>query len=584
MIAGRAAAGGKMAVAGPLEVEWQFDAPNLDRVEAWLQAQPPHAALTLARRGEKVQRDTYFDTPAWHVQHAAYTLRVREVGDGRETTLKGKASRGDGPISRTELNEPIDLPDALEGDGEVGRRLRLIRRGAPLRPLFTVTTHRRVWLAQAGTVVLAEIALDDTTVASASGVTSTLRRVEIEEVTRGSLSTIEAFVAAIRAECALTPAATSKFEAGLSAAGWTPGPPDLGPTETSDDDRVVDRAYAVLRRRTGGLLITEGGTALGEDVEQLHDMRVATRRLRAALRVFEDLIPPPLLAASDELRWFAQSLGAVRDLDVQLEHLEVLRRDAAWAEATALAPLVAQFEAQRVEARAELLAAMDGERYARMMDALRSMLLAGPSPDAPDLSSRGAGREIIRKRHRRFRQDATALRRSSPHAEFHELRIRGKRLRYSLELFVDLYGRPGARALTSLRAVQDLLGELQDLATTDIRLRDLVSAHPTTLPTDTLVMVGRLFERHVDRSAAIIDAFPRARRAVLRDFVRLDRAMRPPRRADVPSEEPAPPPEPSPTTPSMALVPVSPVRRRPAPGGALRALLRLVRRRPNARD
>ena len=576
-----------MAGDSPLEVEWQFDAPDLDRVERWLHAQPAHAALTLTHRGEKLQRDTYFDTESWHVQHAAYTLRVREVGEGRETTLKGMARRGDGPISRAEFNEPLDLPAALESDGNVGRRLRLIRRGAPLRPLFTVTTRRGVWLAQAGSVVLAEIALDDTAVQSASGATSTLQRVEIEEVTRGSLGTIETFVAAIRDECGLTPASTSKFEAGLIAAGWTPGPPELGPTSIAPDDRVVDRAYAVLRRRTGDFLVTEGGTALGEDVEQLHDMRVATRRLRAALRVFEDVLPPSLMAARDELQWFAQTLGAVRDLDVQLEHLEGLRSEAAWAEATALAPLVAQFEAQRVDGRAALLDAMSGERYARMVGTLRSTLLAGPLSDAPDVSSRDAARAIVRQRYRRFRQDAAALRRNSPHAEFHALRIRGKRLRYSLELFVDLYGRAGARALASLRAVQDLLGELQDLATTDIRLRDLVGTQPTALPADTLVMVGRLLERHVDRSAAIVDAFPRARRAVLRDFVRLERAMRPPQRVDAPTEDPDPSTEQMASAPagsSMALVPVSPVRRRRAPGGALRALLRFVRRRPNDRD
>jgi len=81
----------------------------------------------------------------------------------------------------------------------------------------------------------------------------------------------------------------------------------------------VDRAFAVLRRRFSEFLAFEGGTALGEDPEQLHQMRVSTRRARAALRVFDSVLPASLLEARDELPWVAQALGAVRDMDVLLD-------------------------------------------------------------------------------------------------------------------------------------------------------------------------------------------------------------------------------------------------------------------------
>ena len=576
---------------GSLEVEWQFEAPDLDVVLRWLRAQPPHAALTLDDRGAKEQHDTYFDGGAWQVFHAGYSLRVRDRGDARETTLKAlPPAEGDrsAPVSRAEHTEPGDLAAVVMSDGPVGSRLRLMLGTATAAPLFEVHTRRHAWNVRAGSVVLAEIAIDDTTVRDPAGASSTLRRVEVEEVAAGGLPALTAFLGAMQAECGLTPAAESKFASGLRVTDRRPGPPDLGPTTIAEDDRAVDRAYAVLRRRTGDFLVRESGTALGEDIEQLHDMRVATRRLRAALRVFDQVVPSTLLDTREELRWCAERLGAVRDLDVQLEHLASLRAGVAWAEATAIAPLVAQFQRQHAEARTELIEALRSDRYARLAGVMKTLLMAGPAPDAPDIGSREEARRVIRRRYRRFRDDAKRLRADSPHAEYHALRILGKRLRYSLELFVDLYGRPGTRALTALRELQDLLGELQDLATTDERLRDLVQTHAAELPPDTLVMIGRLMERHQDRSREIVRGFARSRSAVLREFERLERLLRRP--ADPPPVEPDAPADDAPREAPLppAIVPASraivriamPKRAAPPQLATLRAVVRfLIRRR-----
>ena len=103
--------------------------------------------------------------------------------------------------------------------------------------------------------------------------------------------------------------------------------PDLGPTDATAEASFGQLGYAVVRRHLGVLLAKESGTRLGEDIEELHDMRVATRRLRAALDLFAEVFPVRAVGLRNELRWLAGVLGAVRDLDVQLERMD----DPEWA-------------------------------------------------------------------------------------------------------------------------------------------------------------------------------------------------------------------------------------------------------------
>ena len=134
----------------------------------------------------------------------------------------------------------------------------------------------------------------------------------------------------LRSSCGLQPAGLSKFEAGLLALGQDiPGSPDLGSTVVSEDSTIGELAYAVLRRQLAVLRDKEPGTRLGEDIEELHDMRVATRRLRAALALFSNVLPVRAQTFREELGWLAAVLGAVRDLDVQIEGLDDMVADTA---------------------------------------------------------------------------------------------------------------------------------------------------------------------------------------------------------------------------------------------------------------
>jgi triphosphatase len=288
---------------------------------------------------------------------------------------------------------------------------------------------------------------------------------------------------------------------------------------------AADRAFAVLRLQFAEFLARERGAASGDDPEDVHRMRVATRRLRAALRVFEDVLPSDVRAARDEFQWVAQALGAVRDRDVQIEYLGTLRDSSAPEDVPTYASLIAEFEQLRAAARADLLVLLASERYADLVRTFREGLLAGPS-DASRKTAVQLARRTIPRRARRFRRAAIGVDAAATLAEFHAVRIRAKRLRYSLELFQDLDPLAARRGLKALRRLQDQLGEVQDLATLNEDLRAIARSEGHRLAPETLVLMGQLIERHRLGIAVALAAYPDARDNVLKRQRRLRRALR----------------------------------------------------------
>ena len=284
------------------EVEWQFAALDTRPVARWLEsAAIPGYSVTPGPT--KHLDDTYFDTPDWRVHHAGFTCRVRRKGDGAELTLKSMAEAVDAVRSRREIteqlhDESIDRP-ALAA-GPCGQALRSVIGRQQLRPIFNVRTERRIFQLADAAGPVAEIAVDDTAIPVGEDVPARLARVEVE-VEAGAASRAQRFVDVLVAAAALTPAGTSKFEAGLLATGQqvAPAKPNLGLTELSPAMTAGEAGFAILRKQFGAFLANEAGTRLGEDIEALHDMRVAARRMRAALSAFAPFLGTRMHAYRD---------------------------------------------------------------------------------------------------------------------------------------------------------------------------------------------------------------------------------------------------------------------------------------------
>jgi triphosphatase len=496
------------------EREWQFTVDDLDAARTWLN-DCTLPGFEVESRGTRQLRDAYYDTSDWRLHRAGYTLRVRSSGTEAEATLKSMAPAVDGLRQRTELTEHVPDSVGLEAlPGPAGDIVRIAARKRPLQLLFVVETNRERFDLSDAEGSLGEIAIDSTQVRSAEGsVASAFSRIEVEVE---SLDRAEPFVLAFRDGCDLHPAPRSKFEEALTATAIivTDGLADLGPAESHRDMTAAEYALGILRTHFKALVANEPGTRLGQDPEFLHDMRVASRRIRATMSAFDVHLPSGLRELRDEVKWLTGALGEVRDLDVQLERLQQWREAIAPLPAQSLDPIEDLLRTRRRLARETMLAELDSERYDRLVARFADALRAGASDSGP------AGRVpvlevaplLVKRRYRRLRKHGDVLGKESPPGEYHRLRIEAKKLRYAAEFATPLYGKAARRFVRRLTRLQDLLGEHQDADVVTGTLLELAHTETALLPPDTLVAIGMLIERNHLHAHGLRQSFPAAYR------------------------------------------------------------------------
>jgi CHAD domain-containing protein len=496
------------------EIEWQFDTDELDPVEGWLGRHAPGSS------GPTVGiTDSYYDTDDWRLYRAGYALRVRETDDEVEATMKSLEAAEGSLRNRREISEPLEdeKPATLmESRGPVGSMSRKIIGGRGLRPLFRIRTRRqRFALRLDGTA--GEVSLDASEIPVGED-TVELRRVEVETETAPT-SGLQDFVEGMRSALDLSPATLSKYETGLYASGLDPeGDTGFGPTRIDPSMRSGEVAFAVLRRQFAEMRAHEGGTRLGEDPEELHDMRVPTRRMRAAIKVFRDALPERAGWFGEELRWVAQALGEVRDLDVQLEGLEGRKQEADEESSRSLDKILGITGKRRAEARENMLVVLDSDRYEILESSFTEMLRRGPErgTDGRDVAGEpitDVAPALITRRYRKWRKAAKRLDASSSPEAFHDTRKKGKRLRYTLEFVSEVYGEPAQKLVAPLKGLQDDLGDHQDAVVAADYLHELgTTTGGTRVPRGVAFKMGVYAERCSrearDLRAAIPDSKP----------------------------------------------------------------------------
>jgi inorganic triphosphatase YgiF len=226
------------------EIEWQFEAADLERVEGWLEQHRSISGLSVISGAIRELNDTYYDTEDWRLYHAGCILRVRRDGEGVEATMKSLAPAEGALRRRREISVPLRSggTEILEKVPDpVGERLRRLAGDRDLRPLFEVRTRRRPFALHLEkppekNAAVGEVVLDESEFSGAARAPIRQSRVEVEVDSDAELHEgIVEFVDGLRDALNLRPTRTSKFETGLSAAGLSPPRvPNLDPKERSE--------------------------------------------------------------------------------------------------------------------------------------------------------------------------------------------------------------------------------------------------------------------------------------------------------------------------------------------------------------
>ena len=508
------------------EQEWQFTAPGLDAARAWLAAQPRESSdRRLTVRPTLTLTDTYYDSPDWMIFRAGFALRMRrERADaGREqteVTLKSLNAPRNGLAQRTEFSQRIDGTDitAVVGTTGIGERIRELIGERTLAPLFKANTRReRQQLLEADSdLALAEVDLDETSIEAPSGVSQQLKRVEVECI-NATPAALEPFVTQLRDAARLEPVMMSKFRAGLQAAGLDPaGQIELASLEISARQPFADTQFALLRRYFAAVLEKEPLVRAGSSAA-VHEMRVAARHLEVLLRLFSGFGPRWATASRGSLRALIQSLGAVRDCDVQLEYLHGSSAALSGADLASIEPLLARLTQRRIQARARLLHLLDSNRIRSWVTHWLEQLRLGTASGARarEAATARVARELVRSTAARLRKRADQLNDDSSADDFHRVRIRAKRLRYALDAFGGLYGDAAREYLDALAKLQHVLGEYHDSTVRAEMFTEIVT-RGRRVPAATSFLVGRLVERDQND-------FKKCRRKFLKAYQRIKR-------------------------------------------------------------
>jgi CHAD domain-containing protein len=409
----------------------------------------------------------YYDTADLRLARSGASLRHR---DPEGWTVKLPAPGEGALLVRSEHNFPG--PSGAPPDAAIDLVRAWVRTATVHAVARLKTRRRRIELVDASGKKVAEVVDDEVSVLDGGRITGRFRELEVELSESAPVALADALVAKLQSAGAGRPDPTPKIVRALGPAAVAPPDVEL-PAELSPDSPARDIVHAAIASSVLRLLAHDPGVRLGDDPEQVHQARVATRRLRSDLRTFRPLLVPEWdEALRDELEWLGAELGAVRDTEVLLE---LLRSKVALLAPTQrpvgehlLARLVTHWE----HARVELLEGLHSPRYARLLDRLvdaaREPALR-PEADAPATEVLPP---LARKPWAKLRRSVEDLSDVPPDQQLHQVRIRAKRSRYAAEAVAPALGSRAKRFARAVGRLQDVLGNHQDAVVAASWLRD----------------------------------------------------------------------------------------------------------------
>jgi CHAD domain-containing protein len=437
---------------------------------------------------------TYYDTAELRLARWGVTLRRRTGGVDDGWTLK-LPDEG----ARTEVT--LQLSAGTTPPAELKALATAFTRGAPLRKVVTLLTRRSpVRVLGLGGVPLAEVVVDQVTGSSPIRGPSAWWELEVEAL--APEVSLEPFTAVLLAAGAHDRAQTSKAIRALGPTATLPGdPPPADPMRLGDPARLL--AEHALRTHTRSLVLQDSRVRLDLE-DSVHQMRVAARRLRSALRTLHPLLVETWAdEVRGELKWLGGALGAARDAEVGLALVgEVLVEVGA---PYRLRKLVAQ-EYALEDTHAAAVQVLANRRWTRLLDRLVEAAYEPPVTPLASEPLREMAPDLVGRSWDHLAKKADALQsHRSPATDYHRVRVLAKRARYAMETVAPAYGKPASRFAAKVSKVQDVLGDHQDcVVATDVLHR---IARKEALGQEHAFVLGQAVRVLVDRELLLREEF-----------------------------------------------------------------------------
>jgi triphosphatase len=462
-----------------IELKLEVDPTDIARIKYQL------SRLSLSKPVARTLVSVYFDTVRWSLRKHGLSLRVRRVGRQYVQTVKCAGGPATGLYDRAEWEHPTrgSQPElSWTAETPLGPLLHG-KLGESLRPLFETRIRRTEYrLERSGAMISAVV---DHGAVHAGRRRSGIYELELA-LLKGSAGALFSMAKALGHVVPMHLSIKTKAERGYEllqktgSAAQAPQSVQASPTATAGE------AFQTIARGCLRQLIASEKAVLASDREALHRMRIALRRLQASLSVFAGVVGDREAARiKTEIRWIGKELGPARDVDVFIaDVVDPLRRR--YRHDRGVTNICRNFNRHRAFVYGQVAASLRSERFrhlelelARWIEAGRwvksrrgSASLRRDRPVTP------LAAEALTRRRKKLRKTGRRLAELN-HRDRHRLRIRGKKLRYTMQFFSGLFpGKKRARrcrdTLSTLKDLQDSLGALHDLAR-----REVLSSHST---------------------------------------------------------------------------------------------------------
>ena len=412
---------------------------------------------------------TYYDTSCDALRKAGVFLRVRSTGKGYVQTIKTARSESEFlERDEWECTVPSDSPDLSAAEGTALAPLLTPEVTADLGPRCHTRIRRNIYRINRDGAEI-EVAVDQGEAAAGTN-TSPISEVELELANGDGREALFSLARSLSENAPLLLAVKSKAERGFELIdGKGEGAEKARPVTVTPDMTNAQSFRAIASNCLRQIVVNVPGIWDGQP-DCVHQTRIGTRRMRAAIVLFGEMLAgPPCEAIKDKLRWIAKELGPARDLDVfAADILEPLRK--ANPNDEDIKAAYREFEQRHADAYARAIEAARSDRLRATLIDLAAWIEVGDwaqeasaQARVPDLAVEALAK--LRRRIKKKGRDLADL----PVEQRHALRIRAKRLRYATEFFAETF--PGKKrekrrvaSLAALEGMQEYLGDLNDIA------------------------------------------------------------------------------------------------------------------------